>query len=961
MAVEFPISNFIETQFPDFYKTEGENFVAFTKAYYEWQENSYQVLYLESTDGFDIGDTITQELNGGIAAGTIIAKEDTHIIVHTTSAEVFRCIELCGVLVIVESSSGGITFINRSYKPSALYHARHLRQYRDIDDTVDEFLLYFKEKYLKNIQFELATNKRLLVKHSLDLHRSKGTERAVDLLFKLIYGIESQVYYPGDDIFKLSDNEWVKPRYVEITRSDRTLNFIGKQITGTSTGSTAFVEKYVKRKTKKGFVYLLYLSNIVGDFELNEALIVDQIYPDSPRIVGSLSSITIVIQGSNFEVGDIVDIISISGDRGKARVTEVDLRVGEVSFELLDGGYGFSNTAIPYLAESVLEINNFDVNDYKIKLFDTLTEPLSNVHFINSTGTFTAGANVFSANSGVGKIVEVVQAGANGNLLISRSSGSFSGNVNIYTTGNTVVANTNAANTEDVTATVLSVSDFVTIETVTAPAGVTLLSIAYQIINGIKTFRGTVTNVFGSVILLDNTKGIIDKDLPLYFENSAVVVLINSAKVGIGVINASSTFIQTNEPYINIANTVTGTISTVRSGEGASYGVDVDDSEFVRLNTNLVGDDNANNVPYLNLAFNASTYQFPANVSGNSASIISTVLSYANLMLGTIESLVNINPGEGYTIDPPAFAFQPYVVGSEKRDYILHISNSTANFIPGEIIFQDHTANVIQLTTTSNTGFFYGERVYQGPNTTATTAQGTLITIAGNNMTVKNVTGTFTAAPLKNFANGTVSSNVLTAVANTQFYQAKGTVKSGNSSVLLVKRTSYQDLFTTNTLVTGESSNTQAYITHVSTDFESERIGMNAVIDTDVSSSNGAILNVAITDSGLGYKENANVIIQSLDSNDTATGISHLGAVGAGTGYFKTSKGFLSDTKKIFDGDYYQEYSYEVFSRLSFDKYSDMLKKTIHVAGTKVFGSVILSSMVDVTAESTSLITEEED
>ena len=119
--IEKRISPLIQSQFPSFYQEEGENFIAFTKAYYEW---------LESTN-------------------------------------------------------------------NPLYHARRLPDYRDIDSTTDDFIVHFKEKYLKNIQFDTATNKKLLVKNSLDLYRAKGTERAVDLFFKLVYGTAAEVRYPA--------------------------------------------------------------------------------------------------------------------------------------------------------------------------------------------------------------------------------------------------------------------------------------------------------------------------------------------------------------------------------------------------------------------------------------------------------------------------------------------------------------------------------------------------------------------------------------------------------------------------------------------------------------------------------------------------------------------------------------------------------------------------------------------
>ena len=41
--------------------------------------------------------------------------------------------------------------------------SRSLLTYRDIDLTVDEYLVYFKEKYLKGVEFNTNTSKRKLV------------------------------------------------------------------------------------------------------------------------------------------------------------------------------------------------------------------------------------------------------------------------------------------------------------------------------------------------------------------------------------------------------------------------------------------------------------------------------------------------------------------------------------------------------------------------------------------------------------------------------------------------------------------------------------------------------------------------------------------------------------------------------------------------------------------------------
>jgi hypothetical protein len=47
-----------------------------------------------------------------------------------------------------------------------LYDSRRASDYQDIDTTVDEFIVYFKNKYLPNIQLETRSNVELLVKHS---------------------------------------------------------------------------------------------------------------------------------------------------------------------------------------------------------------------------------------------------------------------------------------------------------------------------------------------------------------------------------------------------------------------------------------------------------------------------------------------------------------------------------------------------------------------------------------------------------------------------------------------------------------------------------------------------------------------------------------------------------------------------------------------------------------------------
>jgi hypothetical protein len=372
--IESKISPLIAGLFPSFYQTEGPNFIAFMQAYYEWLEQNFQLLDLEDVTNFNVGDTVQQDN----VTGTVYSINNKSILVLVEGLETFKCYNICSELIPVTSSSGGASFILRggtTKRLGSIFYSRNLSNIRDIDTTLDLFIVRFKEKYLKNIEFDTQTNKRLLVKNSLDLYRSKGTSRSIDLFFRLIYGVTSTVYYPGDDLFRLSDAEWFKPQYIEInsTSVDRAITLVGKQITGVNSGATAFVERYVKKKVNAGFVHAFYISNVRGTFEVNERLKYVQIFPDSPRIVGSLTGATVIEGSEAFQVGDLVNFESVTGLGGIGRVTSTVKGSGEVTFKLANSGWGYTTNRIgdetaftsnAFLSDTILLLANVEAGQF---------------------------------------------------------------------------------------------------------------------------------------------------------------------------------------------------------------------------------------------------------------------------------------------------------------------------------------------------------------------------------------------------------------------------------------------------------------------------------------------------------------------------------------------------------------------------------------------------------------------
>lgn len=317
---EKSISNFIENQFPQFYQEEGQNFIQFVRAYYEWMEDSW----------------------GG--------SEDGH---------------------------GG-----------PIRESRELLQYRDIDETVERFLEYFQKKYLYGIPFNVIINKRFLLKHILDVYRSKTTIQGYRLLFRLIYNEDVDIYLPGKDVLRISDAKWVEPKFLEVTYTENLESLIDTTIIGVSSKTTATIEKVVRERVNKDIVYLAYISSVApkgGDFEVGERIVDyryrtdSEVIGKSPIILGSLDTLDVFNSGNSFNVGDVLKIankdpdtneLASFGIEGLVIVKSLFRGYGSLNFNIVNGGFGFMANSSIFLYKNIMDQTGQGAS-FNIKLADT--------------------------------------------------------------------------------------------------------------------------------------------------------------------------------------------------------------------------------------------------------------------------------------------------------------------------------------------------------------------------------------------------------------------------------------------------------------------------------------------------------------------------------------------------------------------------------------------------------------
>jgi hypothetical protein len=333
-----------------------------------------------------------------------------------------------------EEGPNFIAFVKAYYEwlestNETLYHARSLLDYNDIDTTETEFIKYFKNTYLHSLPESIIADKRLLVKHILDLYRSKGTPRAYELLFRMLFNEAIELYIPGDFLFKPSDGEWVIPRYIEVSDSDYLEKLIGKQIYNSSRNATAVVESVNQKIVSDRLMHVLYLTSIDGRFKYGERILSESVpeitLANAPVILGSLTAVAIENGGSGFNKGDIVDI-SGTGVNGKARIAGIRDENGKVRFNLINGGSGYSINAVVTVATSLdlVIANTVGTFNYGDSLVSSNTSANGTVTFFNGSFVqminfstelnFYVGDTVSNGNGASGTVLSVIGGGGTG-------------------------------------------------------------------------------------------------------------------------------------------------------------------------------------------------------------------------------------------------------------------------------------------------------------------------------------------------------------------------------------------------------------------------------------------------------------------------------------------------------------------------------------------------------------------
>lgn len=282
---------------------------------------------------------------------------------------------------------------------------------KDIDQTMDEFIVYFKNELAVNLPI-VVQDERLLLKHMKDHYLAKGSEGSFKLLFRLLFAKNVELTYPGAQMLIPSDGRWnqeisvfvnvdygdpehVVGKLVEISSGDRVLSVLIDR-------KEELIGEVDRVRQVGENVYEMYLDKrFFGELSAGDKIrYLDEF---QASILPATSTVSITQRGRNFRVGQVFELKQGKGTGALLKITETNSTGGIQRAEVIKFGIGY----VADFALSILATNS--VNSRQTAVASTATRVTVDTKYATSTGALT-----FTTSS---KTVTGVSGTAFGNLI----------------------------------------------------------------------------------------------------------------------------------------------------------------------------------------------------------------------------------------------------------------------------------------------------------------------------------------------------------------------------------------------------------------------------------------------------------------------------------------------------------------------------------------------------------------
>ena len=275
---------------------DSERFLLFLKSYYEWLQTT--TITIENVSGTFVRDEEVVGENG--ATATVKQVSTGTLVVKTTTKKPFNLTET------LTGQTSDATATIKVVKDNVVRKTGKILDYRNIEYSVDKYIDYLKDELFTSIPMTMYSDKRLVALKFKDFFESKSNEDSYKFLFKLLYNEDINLYYPGEDLLRVSDGDFEKTQIIRAVVTDDVFDFLNKTISGGTSGALGNVVDIKRYVIGSIDVAEMTLKLVSGTFQAGETIsdITDETL--TTTLYGMVTGFTINDAGSGYQVGDAI-------------------------------------------------------------------------------------------------------------------------------------------------------------------------------------------------------------------------------------------------------------------------------------------------------------------------------------------------------------------------------------------------------------------------------------------------------------------------------------------------------------------------------------------------------------------------------------------------------------------------------------------------------------------------------
>lgn len=132
-----------------------------------------------------------------------------------------------------------------------------------------DFLEYFVSMLIPSFPVDSKVDREILLRNAKEFYQSKGSERSIKFLLKAVYGVDSTIYYPKTDIFRLSHNQYQGILTMTVSSFDPLVAKLqARRIKGSTSGAKATVDLITVGSPNS----TIRIQDVVGTFVVGETI-----------------------------------------------------------------------------------------------------------------------------------------------------------------------------------------------------------------------------------------------------------------------------------------------------------------------------------------------------------------------------------------------------------------------------------------------------------------------------------------------------------------------------------------------------------------------------------------------------------------------------------------------------------------------------------------------------------------